>query len=444
MDKEKQMYRTIQLRIMRAIALCALFINVPSVSAQCDKPIGTIRNNEGSNKASVQLLFPITQEEFENKAKAEQWILVDVSTAMPERPPRVVFVTADQPDITQPIVNLFLVLNRALEVDHEYRLFAPSLTFEGCVPKSVPEGAFKVTKKKEPATGTTAGGGTNPPKEKPDTNFFKKSASKGRDDSNVYLSGQIEGAEGGKPQFSADIKLESPFDTASFFQEIGPYFNFKASTATAADANSMNFGLKLRHAFPFKVRTIPGTTRLADKQPILSGIVWELTPGFESDRRFDNVNVMVGNKFVFVPRVLGNSNRIYFQPFIGFEAGRNLKSPVDEAEDRALARGTVGGSLYVNLMPKADKPLSFQIDYIRRFLLRREVRFTEDDDKKLVALDVGRGPRDHLKLTLEYDFSDFFGTGLNYEYGRLPPNFELVNHKYGFGLIYKFKTKFNP
>lgn len=438
------MYRTIQLRILCATALFVLFMNVAPVLAQCDKPLGTVRHNEGSTKASVQLLSPITREEFENKARADQWILVDISTTTPERPPRVVFVTADQPDITLPIANLFLVLNRSLDADHEYRLFAPFLTFEGCAPKSVPEAAFKVIKKKETATGTTAGGGATTPKERPKTDFFKKSASKGRDDSNVYISGQIEGAKGGKPQFSSDIKLESPFDTSGFFQELGPYFNFKASTADDADANSMNFGLKLRHAFPFKIRTIPGTTRLADKQPFLSGIVWDLTPGFESDRRFDNVNLMVGNKIVFVPRVIGNSNRVYFQPFIGFEAGRNLKSPVAAAEDLTLARGTIGGSLYLNLMPKADKPLSFQVDYIRRFLLRREIRFTENDDNELVALDIGRGPRDHLKLTLEYDFSDFFGTGLSYEYGRLPPNFELVKHKYSFGLIYKFKTKFKP
>ncbi|MBC7911583.1 MAG: hypothetical protein H7Y30_13835 [Pyrinomonadaceae bacterium] len=379
-----------------------------------------------------------------NKAKADQWLLVDVSTTIAERPPRVVFVTADRPDLSQPIVNLILVLNRALDSDHEYRLFAPFLTFEGCSPKSVPEAAFTVTKKKPPTAGTTAGGVATPSKPKPETDFFKKSPSKGRDDSNVYISGQLEGAKGEQAQFSADVKLESPFDTAGFFQELGPYFNFKASTADEADANSMNFGLKLRHAFAFKIRTVPGTTQLAAKQPFLSGIVWELTPGFESDRRLDNVNVMVGNKFVFVPRVLGNSNRIYFQPFVGFETGRNLKSPVEEAEDRAIARGTLGGSLYLNLMPKADKPLSFQVDYIRRFLLRREVRFTENDEGELVALDIGRGPRDYLKLTLEYDFSDFFGAALNYEYGRLPPNFELVNHKYGFGLIYKFKTKFKP
>jgi hypothetical protein len=143
-----------------------------------------------------------------------------------------------------------------------------------------------------------------------------------------------------------------------------------------------------------------------------------------------------------VPRTFGNNNRIYFQPFIGFEVGRNIESPVKEAQNRGIARGTAGGSLYLNLTPKADKALSFQIDYIRRFLLLREISFKEDDDKKLVPLTIGRGPRDYVKATLEYGFTDFLGTSLSYEYGRLPPNFQLVNSKYSFGLTYKFKTKF--
>ena len=205
-------------------------------------------------------------------------------------------VSSDRPDLQQPIVHLTLFANRLLELDHQYRLFAPFLTFNGCKPRAVSEGVFAVKKKS-----AVVAPGVPAPRagKKSDTNFFKKSPSKGRDDSNVYLSGQIEGANRGRPQFSADIKLESPFDTAGFFQELGPYFNLKASTAKAADANSMSFGLKLRHAFPFKIKTIPGTTRIAPDQPLLSGIVWEITPGFESDRRFDNVNLLVGNKFVF-------------------------------------------------------------------------------------------------------------------------------------------------
>jgi hypothetical protein len=104
-----------------------------------------------------------------------------------------------------------------------------------------------------------------------------------------------------------------------------------------------------------------------------------------------------------------------------------------------VSRGLVGGSLYV----KASTSTSFQLDYIRRFLLRRETTFTEDDNKNLVPLAVGRGPRDYLKGTFEYDFSDFTGVAINYEYGRLPPNFELVNHKFSFGLVYKFATPAN-
>lgn len=410
-----------------------LVLSAGYAAAQCEGKLGTTRVTN-ANEISVQLPHTMTNVDFDQSKSPSKWILVDISKGpAPERIFTIVAVKEDRHDISLPIANLFLTLNRALEPDHEYRLFAPDITFNGgCRPQAVPEGTVKF---KNPAAAATRPA----PKE---TDFFKKSPAKGRDDSNVYLSGQIEGANGSSPQFSADIKLESPFDTATFFQELGPYFNLKASTAKAADANSMNFGLKLRHSFPFPVRLKKGTTELADKQPLLSGIVWDLTPGFESDRRFDNVNVVLGNRLSFVPRVFGNSNRIYFQPFIGFELGRNLKNPVDEAEDRGIARGTVGGSLYLNLVPKAEKALTFQIDYIRRFLLLREVSFTEDDDKKLVPLAVGRGPRDHVKVALEYGFTDFLGTTLSYEYGRLPPNFQLVDHKYGFGLTYKFKTKF--
>ncbi|HKO98695.1 MAG TPA: hypothetical protein VJU86_16975 [Pyrinomonadaceae bacterium] len=432
------MHRSKQLSPL-LVMLLVISITNSSAFGQCDPPFGRIRNSEGSTKIDVQLNFPITDDELKNRAAPERWLLIDVSTTTPERPLRIVSVNSDRSNLQQDIVHLTLFSNRLLELGHEYRLFAPFLTFSGCKPKAVSEAAFSVTEKRAVGTAVVAA-----PLARPETNYFKKSPSKGRADSNVYLSGQIEGANRGSPQFAADIKLESPFDTAGFFHELGPYFNFKASTASAADANSMSFGLKLRHAFPFKIRTVEGTTEIARDQPFLSGIVWEITPGFESDRQFDNINLVAGNKFVFVPRVIGNSNRIYFQPFIGFEAGRNLKSPVSAAAHRNIARGTIGGSLYLNLLPKADKALSLQIDYIRRFLLLREISFEEDKDKKLVALPVGRGPRDHLKLTLEYDFSDFMGTGLNYEYGRLPPNFELVDHKYGFGLIYKFKTKFKP
>lgn len=416
------------------LSFLVLFIgNAKNASAQCEGPLGTTRVTNG-NQIAVRLPHTMTDADFEQAKSPSKWILIDVSKGpAPERIFSIVEVKEDRFDLSLPIADLFLTLNRSLEPDREYRLFAPDITFSGgCRPKAVPEG--KVSFKTAPAPGS------RPPS--PDTDFFKKSAAKGREDSNVYLSGQIEGANGSSPQISADIKLETPFDTSIFFQELGPYFNLKASTSKAADANSMTFGLKVRHSFAFPVRLKPGTKQLAEKQPFLTGIAWDITPGFESDRRFDNVNVLLGNRLIFVPRTFGNTNRIYLQPFIGFEVGRNIKSPVKEAEDKGIARGTVGGSLYLNLTPKADKSLSFQIDYVRRFLLLREITFTEDDDKKLVPLPIGRGPRDHLKVTLEYGFTDYLGTALSYEYGRLPPNFQLVDHKYGFGLTYKFKTKF--
>lgn len=41
-------------------------------------------------------------------------------------------------------------------------------------------------------------------------------------------------------------------------------------------------------------------------------------------------------------------------------------------------------------------------------------------------------------------FSDFFGATASDEYGRLLPNFQLLDHKFGIGLVDKFSPKLAP
>jgi hypothetical protein len=150
-------------------------------------------------------------------------------------------------------------------------------------------------------------------------------------------------------RLSADLKLDVPSDVEwGIFQSFAPYFNLKASTAKKADANSLNFGAQVAAPFNISRKIDPATDRprLPDRR-LLTGVVWKLGGGFESDRRFHNINILSTNKVVFVPRGIGDSNTVYFQPFVGLELGRNLKSPLAEARNRGLARATVGGSLYI-------------------------------------------------------------------------------------------------
>jgi predicted porin len=128
-------------------------------------------------------------------------------------------------------------------------------------------------------------------------------------------------------------------------------------------------------------------------------------------------------------------------PFVGYELGRSLRSPVQLGQDKMISRGLAGATFFFTYDQSEDSSFSFEVDYIRRFLLAREVSFTEDDDKKLIPVAIGKGPRDYLKATAEYDFSKYTGITFSYEYGKLPPNFELVNHKYSVGFVFKFQYK---
>jgi hypothetical protein len=384
---------------------------------KCEGTIKSARYVPGDTHIYVSLDEPINMQDITG-GHGTQWTLADLSE-MPVKDVPVTHVDPDNRAKTPTFTSIILTIGTALTEGHIYRLAALNLTIQGCVPEN--KGTSDITFLKPT------------PKPPSTSSFFPRSKSKGRDDSNVYILGGIEGARGGKAQFSSDIKIDIPYELHTKHDtEIGPYFDLKASTADDADADSLSTGAKL------------STVIYTSNKGFLRNIIWSPTAGIEGDRHFDNVNGVIGNTLYFV--TAGNKRtfkrRIYFQPFIGYEIGRNFKSPVSGADGRGISRLSAGGSLYYTIPLKGDRAFSIQGDYIRRFLLRREFSFKEDDDKKLVLLNVGRGPRDYLKTNLEYDFAKFTALTLSYEYGRLPPNFTLVDHKYSLGLLLKFQTTF--
>jgi hypothetical protein len=389
---------------------------IPVIQDKCAGTIRAVRYVPGDTEIFVLLNEAINAGDL--SPGGQNWTLADVSV----KPVRDIPVLKAEPDNRAnqaTFTAVKLTIAETLIKDHIYWVTALDLTILGCTPEE--KGSAVVTfLKPQP----------HPPSI---TTFFPMSKSKGRDDSNVYLQGSIEGARTGKAQFSGDMKIDIPYilktkrDT-----QIGPYFNLKLSTAEGADANSINTGAKL------------STVVKSWESGFLRNILWSPNIGVEGDRHFDNVNGVVGNTFYLV--TAGNNDtfkkRFYFQPFFGYEIGRNFQSPVRSAEGRGISRPNVGGSLYIVFPLKNDRAFSIQTDYVRRFLLRREFSFTEDDNKKLVLVGLGKGPRDYVKTTLQYDFAKFTAISLSHEYGRLPPNFELVNHKYSLGIVFKFQTAF--
>jgi hypothetical protein len=438
------------------LTLLALALAARQTAAQaltCDDPdtrVGSIdRVDYNPTKMRVEVSFnkPIKRQDLAG-APNNTWVLVDITEAATDRPITIIgeplrgdYKSFD-PSSDRDFTTVLLSLNQPLKPGHEYRIFQQHLTFFGCKPKTILEGSFQVKDNTAGGAGASMGTGASAGGEKKPS-FFAKSPSDGRDDSNVYLSGEIEGAHKSKTQFTSDVKIDIPLASAGVFDRIGPYFSMKASTAKDADANSLKFGAKLRHSHNISRPSDPTTHQfIGDDRRVLTGLVFDLIPGFESDRRFNNVNTLLDTRLYFIPRVQGGTHHLYFQPFVGYEIGRNIKSPVAAAEGHGLSRPYFGSSLYLRLMPKTFSGASLQVDYVRRFLLRREFGFKEDDSGKPVLLDVGRGPRDYLKAAFSLDFSDFTGLTISYEHGRVPPNFQLVDSKFAFGIVYKFKTNF--
>jgi hypothetical protein len=404
-------------------ALMILALNAPVVRTQCvakDADIHLARINEGSATLDVSLTRRINTTDFSNTGTGDKWRLDDL-TALVNIPISTARPGAVQDD--QTLTTVLLDLPGPLDVNHVYRLTNPFLTFFGCStdPDEKPQALVRV--KKNPPTGTPV---------ITQKNYHVWTKANSRDDSDVYINGSIEGASGGKPTFASDIKLEKPFGiNKGHVTDFRPYFHLKASSAENGNADSMKFGGKVNVNFD------------TSDDGLLRYVLWTPAAGFESDRRFRNVNLVTSQVLTF--GVPGNKHtfkwRARLLPLIGYELGRNLKSPVDLGQNKVISRALVGATLYFNFDRTEDSAFAFEIDYVRRFLLAREVSFTEDDDKKLIPVSVGKGPRDYLKATAEYDFSKFTGVTLSYEYGRLPPNFELVNHKYSLGLVFKFKYK---
>ncbi len=158
------------------------------------------------------------------------------------------------------------------------------------------------------------------------------------------------------------------------------------------------------------------------------------------------INGIVANKISFIPKVIGDGGvQFYVQPFVGLELGRNMRTPVVQAVDQSIARPNFGASAFFNVW--VERPfidtISVQSEFIRRWSLTREVGVNKSGDS-FVPIFAGKGPRDYIQTKFEWGFNKYFGFAVGHEYGRLPPNFKFLEHKFTAGLVFKSKVIFRP
>lgn len=265
---------------------------------------------------------------------------------------------------------------------------------------------------------------------------FKLGISKSKDDSDIYLSGEIDVvARTDKPgdrqvNGIADVKLGYPFFCQAWghVQLISPQFNLQASSVPNHDPNAMDFGV------------------LWDS-PLTWKTFWIFRKEFkvESNKNFTNADDL-GSLSVRLPLSDARVGIPHVFPTLlaGGEFGKNFQSPLAAAEGGSIVRGIFGLELnYFFDLSKISSLKGIGLDgaFARRVFATREVIVDDSDPKNLALVAFGRKPRDHAKADLKFAISDNFGLTVGYEWGSLPPSYQFVHHLVKVGLLYQAQVK---
>jgi hypothetical protein len=254
------------------------------------------------------------------------------------------------------------------------------------------------------------------------------------DDADVYLALDVNGAHKSKASFSTEIKLQKYMSLNRCDRRnhncpqwrYTPFFKLNASSDPGADPDTAEGGLNFRYINAHAKAYFDNAIKL------------------ESERDFGNTNLIYDSRLTFLPSSRPRGLRdvkVFFNPFIGGEFGKNLNSPLKAAEGDGIAR--ILGGIDVRLafyLKNEDTPdLNWTNSYIRRWPLTDELGFKTDDDGNLILRTFGTNPRDHVASKLSYKVNRFFDTFIAYEWGEVPPSYKLVDHRFRFGFAYKFK-----
>jgi hypothetical protein len=315
-----------------------------------------------------------------------------------------------------------------LQIGHRYHLEILGFMFKGKMPKNRLQAAVKERKAGSPE--------------------LQAETADGKEDSNVYVAGEIATARGSKGFGSVEIKVSYPFlkNLNGTTNEFSPFFDLNASTNPKADPDTMNFGLRwVRPLSPLNRLQGAGGDRRGSERSNFGRTFVENTFKAEATHDFENANAIWSPRLIRpIPAIGGENAYIYFEPFLGFELGGNIVSPVAEAENKFIARGLFGSTMLVALALGADQPIqkvSFEAAYTRRLLFRDEVSFRVDDAGKFFPLNFGTNPRDFVSTKLNFTLSKFLGTYIGYDWGEVPPSYKLVNHRLKVGLNFRQKYK---
>lgn len=364
----------------------------------------------------------------------EQWRVIDISPLpiqsgpnLPAPPLPVVIEVKGEPEGQDSYGAAEIVLDQSL-VDvgkRKYLLIGYNLGFQGCQPTSMLMALV----------GNAAGANQARNATPKQGGAFQLAPSTSRENSDIYLSGALDGAKHSSATRSIDAKLSFRYVLKQTSPELDlvPYIDLKTSSNVRANADTLKLGVLAEwSATPW---------------------VYDLDGRIEADTLFRNFNG-IGAFRVYNTRLAKDFAsapvNLYLEPFAGIELGRNIDRPVAIETQRGVARLITGALAYMDIMrlQKEDGThksfLSFSADYTRRWPLLPELSYRKDNSGNLVSIGFGTNPKDYLQTKLQYDLTPQFGFAVGFDYGQLPPSYIKVDQKYSVSLVFKTGLKYTP
>jgi hypothetical protein len=258
--------------------------------------------------------------------------------------------------------------------------------------------------------------------------------------SDIYLSGEVDFVSEAPPGSRivngvADIKVSYPyitrfplFTTSVHDQIFSPIFNLNASSLKNHDPNAMSLGMGWASVLGFA------------NAELQQNFLLESTKNFSVADGVYSPSLHIAVKDISLPK----GAKLYLTPFVGGEFGGNFESPLPQAQGAGVARGVFGSDLttFFHLPKKsAFKGIGFDGQWLRRILAEKELAVNATNPSDLQLIQFGRTPRDHAAANLKLAVTDSLSFTVGYEWGQLPPAYQMVHNLVKVGLLYQAQVK---
>lgn len=297
----------------------------------------------------------------------------------------------------------------------------------------------------------------------------------------VYTGLTFVNSQGADATFGLVTNFQQPFPIVRIGERnelsVGPRVAFRTNSSDQDDENSLLFSVPLQLTHHRRLPTFgwrPGSRAEAENltanRPWLYALVLDVGPTFESEKTFSDGNLVANGQLDFRTRTAGTARRsgvlsgyaVDLQPYVGFEAGRNLANQVAALDDGSIGRLKLGfaGLLRVELGGPHLDQVVFDVDYVYRQLYTEEALGTRSPiEREMSGQSMGNtfvidrgvasrttlvgqgGSRSYLNAAIRLVFGPHWEFFASYANGELPPRFVSVD-KFQAGFAFRFNSSY--